>query len=340
MIEIDGSFGEGGGAIVRTAIALSAVTNKPSKIYNIRAKRAKGGLQVQHLEAVKALAKLSDADVKGAHLGSTALEFHPRKIRSGNISISIPTAGSIGLVLQGLMIACIHADGSVKINISGGATNGKWAMPLNYARHVLLPLLAKMGYEASINIERYGYYPKGGAEVDVIISPAELSPLTLTERGDIVKIEGISHASSFLEKNKVAERQQKTARDIIYKELKITAVIRAQYNDTICPGSAIELWAVCENSVVGSDGLGELGKRAEDVGKEAAEHLIEQIKSGAAVDEYAEDQLIPYMALAAGSEIKVPKLTGHTKTNIWLAEQFLPVKFEVKDNIIISCKKE
>lgn len=338
MIEIDGSFGEGGGSVVRIAIALSAVTNKPCKIYNIRAKRAKGGLQAQHLEAVKALAKLSDAEVKGAHLGSTALEFHPRKIRSGNISISIPTAGSTGLVLQGLMIAAIHADGNVKITISGGATNGKWAMPLNYATNVLLPLLEKMGYKAIINIERYGYYPKGGSRVSVVIEPCNLFPLMLTERGAVIKIEGVSHAAQELSKAQVVERQQKTARDIIFKELKIAADVRAQYNDTICPGSAIELWALCEKSVLGSDGLGELGKRSEDVGKEAAQHLVEQIRSGAAVDEYAEDQLIPYMALAAGSEIKVPKLTGHTKTNIWLVEQFLPVKFEVKDNII-NCKK-
>ncbi len=341
IIEIDGSWGEGGGQIIRTAVALSAVTGKACMIENIRVKRVKPGLQTQHLEAVKALAKLCDADVVGAHLGSMKLEFHPKKIRSGNISINIPTAGSVGLVLQGLMIAAIHAEDKVNITISGGATNGKWAMPLNYAANVLLPMLAKMGYEAEINIERYGYFPKGGSNVSVLIKPCVLSPINLTERGDIVSIEGISHASDVLKKNSVAERQKKTARDLIFKELKMAANIHSQYNDSVCPGSALELWALCENSILGADGLGERGKRAEDVGKEAAEKLIEQIKSGATVDEYAEDQLIPYMALAAErghNSIRVPKLTQHTHTNVWVVEKFLPVKFEVEGNVL-HCKK-
>ena len=144
-----------------------------------------------------------------------------------------------------------------------------------------------------------------------------------------------------LKKKSVAERQQKTARDFIFKELKIGADIAKQYNDTLCPGSAIELWAVCKNSILGSDGLGEKGKQAEEVGKECALSLIEQVRSGAAVDKYAEDQLIPYMALAVEkgkSEIKVPKLTDHTKTNIWVVEKFLPVRFETKDNVI-GCRK-
>ncbi|MBI2578427.1 MAG: RNA 3'-terminal phosphate cyclase [Candidatus Aenigmarchaeota archaeon] len=341
MIEIPGDYGEGGGQIIRTAIALSAVTGKPCRISSIRAKRAKPGLQTQHLEGVKALAKLCGADVKGAHLGSTELAFSPQKIKGGNISISIPTAGSTGLVLQGLMIAAIHADKAVNISISGGATNGKWAMPLNYAKQVLLPLLGKMGYKAEIDVERYGYYPKGGAVVSVVIEPCKLSPLVLLERGEIVSVNGVSHASKELTKNNVAERQQKAARDVIFKELKITADVRSRYNDTACPGSAIDLWAKCENSVLGSDGLGERGKRAEDVGKEAAEKLVQQLRSGAAVDEHAEDQLIPYMALAAESgtsSIKVPVLTEHTQTNIWVVEKFLDVKFEMEGSVL-HCKK-
>lgn len=341
LVEIPGDYGEGGGQIIRTAVALSAVTGKPCRIENIRAKRAKPGLQTQHLEAVKALAKLCGADIKGVHLGSTKLEFHPGKIKAGNISISIPTAGSIGMVLQGLMVAAIHAEKAVDISISGGATNGKWAMPLNYAKHVLLPLLAKMGYRAEIEIERYGYYPIGGSKVSVVIYPCELLPINLLERGEIVSVNGISHAAAELTKANVTERQQKTARDILFKELKITADVNAQYNDTACLGSAVELWAVCENTILGSDGLGERGKRAEDVGKEAAEKLVQQLRSNVAVDEYAEDQLVPYMALAAEkgeSAIRVPKLTQHTQTNIWVVKQFLPVKFEMEGSVL-HCKK-
>lgn len=342
MIEIDGSFGESGGQILRTSLALSAVTQKPLHIFNIRKGRKNPGLQVQHLEAVKSMKALCNADVSGANLHSTELTFHPSKISSGHVEITIPTAGSIGLVLQSIMIAAAHAEKKVSIDINGGATNGKWAMPMNYAKHVLLPLLKKMGYDASIEILKYGYYPRGGAEVKVEIHHTELKPLELTERGGLVSIEGISHASSFLKNKSVAERQAKAAAEIIKKELGVEPSISINYSDTLNPGSAIELFARAENTVLGSDGLGEIRKRAEDVGKEAADRLIEELKTAAAVDEHAEDQLLPYMALAAESgesRIKVHHLTNHTRTNIWVIEQFLPVKLEIDEKEkIIYCK--
>lgn len=341
MLEVDGSFGEAGGQILRTAIALSAVTGQPCKIYNIRAKRKNPGLQAQHLEAVKAIAKLCDANVKGAELHSTELEFSPSKIKSGNISINIPTAGSIGLVLQPLMIAALHAEKTVNVSIKGGATNGKWAMPTNYAKHVLLPLLRKMGYQAEMKIMRYGYFPVGGAEVEVVIEPSKLSPLNLTETGKIVSIKGISHASKELEKANIAERQQKIARKIIFDELKIVPDIETKYIDSACPGSAVELFVETESSFLGSEGLGEKSKRAEDVGKEAAIKLVDYIKSGSPLDEHAEDQLIPYLALAKGSKIKVFSISDHTRTNIWVTEKFLPVKFEIDDKEkIIACFRD
>ncbi len=340
MIEIDGATLEGGGQILRTSVALSAITGKPCRIFNIRAKRKNPGLQTQHLESVKATAKLCDAHVKGASIGSTQLEFIPKKIRSGNISINIPTAGSVGLVLQPLMIAALHADMEVRIKIKGGATNGKWAMPANYAKHVLLPLLGKIGYKAEMEILRYGYYPVGGAEVSLSIEPADLSPVNLTETGKIVSIKGISHAAKSLEKNSVAERQQKVARKMIFDELGIVPEIEVKYADSACPGSAIDLFATTENSFLGSEGLGERGKRAEDVGREAAEKLVKYIQSQSLLDEHAEDQLIPYMALAGKSRIKVFSISNHTRTNIWVTEKFLDVKFSTdEDSKIIECKK-
>lgn len=341
MIEFDGAWGEGGGQILRTAVALSAVTGQACKIYNIRAKRKNPGLQAQHLEAIKATAKLCGGAVKGAELHSTELEFVPGKIKSGSISINIPTAGSIGLVLQPLMISALHADKEVKISIRGGATNGKWAMPANYAKHVLSPLLAKMGYKANLEILRYGYYPVGGAEVEVEIEPAELSALQLVDAGKIISIHGISHASKELQKAQVAERQQKVARKIIFDELGIVPDIEAKYEDSACPGSAMDLWAETENSFLGSEGLGERGRRAEDVGKEAAEKLVGYLKAASPLDEHAEDQLVPYMALAQGrSLIKASQITNHTRTNIWVTEKFLPVKFSIDENEnTISCSK-
>lgn len=340
MIEVDGSFGEAGGQILRTSVALSAVTGKACRILNIRAKRKNPGLQAQHLEAVKATAKLCDAEVKDAELHSTELEFLPGKIKSGNISISIPTAGSVGLVLQPVMIAAMHAEKTVNVSIGGGATNGMWAMPAGYAKHVLLPLLEKMGYQAGMKIMRYGYYPAGGAEVEVEISPANLFPLTLLDAGKIVAIRGISHASKELEKASVAERQQKTARKIIFDALGIVPEIKAVYADSACPGSAVDLYAETESSFLGSGGLGEKGKRAEDVGKEAADKIIQYIKSGSPLDEHAEDQLIPYLALAKGqSKMRVFSISDHTKTNIWVTEKFMPVKFRIDEvQKIIECE--
>lgn len=336
MLSIDGSYLEGGGQILRTSIALSTVTGQPCRVLNIRKGRVKPGLQTQHLEAIKAAAKLCGAETKGAELHSTELEFVPGKIMTGGISINIPTAGSVGLVLQPLMIAALHADKPVNIKIRGGATNGKWAMPANYAMRVLIPLLRKMGYQGDMDVLRYGYYPRGGASVSAVIMPCKLLPLNLTERGDIVSIKGISHASKELEKAQVAERQQKTARKLIFDKLGIVPDIETVYSETDCPGSALDLYAETENSFLGSEGLGERGKRSEDVGREAAEKLIVSLNSP--LDEHAEDQLIPYMAFAGG-KIRAHSLTNHTRTNIWVTEKFLPVKFHINEKErTISCQ--
>lgn len=342
MIEIDGSYLEGGGAILRVGTALSAVTGKSCKVINIRKGRCNPGLRAQHLESLNALARFCDASVSGNKINSTEVKFSPSEINKKEINIKIPTAGSIGLLLQPLMIAAVHAKDSVKINIDGGAVNGKWAAPVNYIKHVLLLLLQKMNYKAEIEIEKYGYYPKGGAKVSVRIEPCKLKPISLLERGKIILINGISHASKNLEKANVAERQKKEAEKVLFREFEISPKIEIKYVDSVCPGSAIDLWLETENTILGADGLGERGKKSEDVGKEAAEKLLQQIKSNAAIDEHAEDQLLPYMALAAEggtSNIYVPKLTGHTRTNIWVIEQFLPVKFDIDEwKKTIACK--
>jgi RNA 3'-terminal phosphate cyclase (ATP)/RNA 3'-terminal phosphate cyclase (GTP) len=343
-IEIDGGHGEGGGAILRVGVALSAVTGKPIKISNIRAKRCNPGIRPQHLEAVKAVAKLCGAELKGAKIGSTALEFYPKELRSGELRINIPTAGSVGLVLQGLMIAAAHVEKKIFIKIEGGATNGKWAAPVNYIRAVLLPMLEKMGYEAGVEIERYGYYPVGGALVSMWINPCLLQPLQLTEQGNIVEIFGISHASQHLQNAKVAERQKDAADGLLYDKLGVAPEIESKYVDAACPGSAIDLWLRTEKSVLGSEGLGERGKTAEKVGTEAAKSLVEEFKKKAPLDSHLADQILPYIAFAAErgstSSVKVAEITGHCRTNIWLIEKFLPVKFRIDEGKkIISCKK-
>lgn len=341
MIELDGSKLEGGGAILRMAIALATVKDKSIHIYNIRAQRKKPGLRVQHLEGVKAVAELCSGKLKGAELGSKEIWFWPGKIESKKLDIKISTSGSTGLLFQILKLPACNAPGDVTINIDGGGTWGKWSPPLIYVQNVLLPTLAKMGYKADIKIARHGFYPVGGARVTISVQPCPtLTPLNLSNPGNLVTLQGISIASSHLKPARVAERQAEAAKKYLI-EKGYEPRIKAQYVDSDCPGSGIVLWASTDTGcILGSDGLGEKGKPAEKVGRQAAVRLAETLASGAGVDEHLSDQLLPFLALAKGeSLITAPELTLHAKTNIWVIEKFLKTKFQVTKGkpVKISC---
>ncbi|MDI6720877.1 MAG: RNA 3'-terminal phosphate cyclase [Candidatus Aenigmarchaeota archaeon] len=339
MIEIDGGEGEAGGQIVRTSLALSSVTGEACRIRNIRKGRPNPGLQAQHLESVNALARLCNAEISGASLHSSEIEFHPKEIKGGHIDVNIPTAGSVALVLQGIMIASLHAKKDVSIQIYGGATNGKWAPSVFYIKNVLLPILSKMGYEGYIDVERYGYYPRGGAKLSCTFVPKKLRPLEIMESGKIISIQGISHASKTLEKNNVAVRQKSACMKYL-KKYHYQGDVLTSYFDTLCEGSAVDIWVQTESSFLGVGALGEREKSAETVGSEAGEKLDKLLGSKAALDEHAEDQLLPYMALVGESMTKYHHLTNHTRTNISIIEKFLPVKFIINEKEkTISCEK-
>jgi len=340
MIEIDGSYGSGGGQILRTAIGLSALTGKPVKVFNIRVKRGNPGLREQHLQAILAVSNLAQGKLENAKLGSQEITFYPGEgIRAEigrRLNLNISTAGSIGLVLQALLIPATRLP-SLEIEINGGATWGKWAPPVSYIENVLSPLLMKIGYLVKVVAWKEGFYPKGGAEVKVKVSGTKWIALRLLELGEIRSIRGISVASLSLREQKVAERQREVAEQKLLSYFKIKPHIEMKYVSTICPGSGMQLWLSTANSILGANALGERGKKAEIVGGEAAENLIREYESGGAIDSYAGDQILPYLAMAGG-EIKVNKITEHCKTNIWVIEKFLPVKFEIKEKII-SCAK-
>ncbi|MBI2579878.1 MAG: RNA 3'-terminal phosphate cyclase [Candidatus Aenigmarchaeota archaeon] len=337
MIEINGA--EGGGQILRTALALSAVTGEPCKVTNIRKGRPNPGMQAQHLEAANALAQLCNAEASGLAMHSTEIGFIPHEIKGGQISVEIPTAGSVSLVMQGIMIAALGARKGVSLHVSGGATHGKWAPPVTYVTNVLLPLIGKMGYEGYIDVENYGYYPRGGAEISCSFFPKNLKPVEILERGRILSVEGISHASKLLEKGRVAERQKKSCSDFMEKS-GFECKIFDSYFSTSCGGSAVDLWIKTENSFLGADSLGERGKSAEEVGKEVAKKSVHLLQSGAVLDEHAEDQILPYMALAGSGHFRYHHLTQHTRTNISVIEKFLHVKFSLdEEEKIISCEK-
>lgn len=331
LIQIDGSVLEGGGAIVRIAIALSTITNKPVHIHNIRARRPVAGLRTQHLEGIKAVTNLCQGKLANASIGSKEIEFYPSKITEKEINIQLSTAASIGLVLQPLLIASLKIREKLEINIEGGSTFSKWSPPVPYLQYVLLPILRKMGYNMEINILQHGFYPSGNAKVKVIIYPCEtLKPINFVEQGEIKLINSLSIASKHLKKPKVAERQARTVEKILL-EKGYDCNIRTKYVDSVSIGSGIVLYTKTFDTILGSDSLGERGKPAEQVGREAVERLLKTIESKATVDEHLGDQLLPFMALAKGKSIIIaPNLTLHAKTNIWVIKKFLPVEFSIR----------
>ncbi|MBL7160663.1 MAG: RNA 3'-terminal phosphate cyclase [Candidatus Aenigmarchaeota archaeon] len=341
MIDLDGAHGSGGGAVLRVASALAAVTGEEIHITNIRKGRPTPGLKTQHLEGLKAVAALCDGRLEGAELGSEEISFFPGKIKYGSLDIKPSTAASTGLIFQTLKLPASQAGGEVKITISGGATFGKWAPPLLTSQSILLPALGKMGYKANIRIERHGFFPAGGARTEVTISPCkEFNPLDLTALGKITHMGGISVASEHLQKARVAERQARAAERFL-RENGLSPLIKEMYVKADCPGSGVVLWASDGKVILGGDCIGERWKKAEDVGMEAAQSLYKSIQSGATVDEKLSDQLLIFMAFAKGkSRIVAPRLTNHTKTNIWVIQQFLDVEFRTEDrggNVLIEC---
>ncbi|MFA4645852.1 RNA 3'-terminal phosphate cyclase [Pyrococcus kukulkanii] len=329
MITIDGSYGEGGGQILRTSIALSVITGEPVKIINIRANRPNPGLRPQHLHGILALKELSNAKVEGAEVGSKELTFIPGKIKAKNISINIGTAGSITLVLQALLPAMAFAEKRIKFRITGG-TDVPWSPPVDYMRNVTLFALRRIGINGEIVIERRGHYPKGGGIVRGFIDPwDEKRELVALEYTTINKIEGISHATNL--PTHVAERQAKAAK----KELEVLGVpieIKTEVSRSLGPGSGVVVWAETDCLRLGGDALGKKGKPAEVVGKEAAKELLDQLKTKACVDKFLGDQLIPFLAFSGG-RVKVVEITRHLITNVWVVEQFLGKVFEVKGDI-------
>jgi len=334
IIEIDGSKYEGGGAILRVATALSAIFKKPCRVFNIRSNRPKPGLAIQHLLGIQALSQLCNGYLQGDELGSEEIKFYPGEIKAEDLHIKIPSAGSITLALQTLIPAALQSSEPVKIIFDGGGTDVPFSPTIDYFSSVFLKILEKMGIKIELNILQRGYYPKGGAKVIIKILPCNLKPLNLVERGQFSKILVISGASNSLKDKKVAERQMAGTREVLGK-LKLPIEEKREYYQTQSPGSQICLTALFENTIIGTDNLGKLGKRTEDVGKEAALELLKEQKSQACLDKHLADQILPFMALAHGkSQVSVSEITEHCKTNIWVIEKFLEGKFEIKGNLI------
>lgn len=341
MMEIPGEYGSGSGTIVRLSTAFSALTGKAIRVTDIRAKRPSPGLRHQHLEALRAIARLSSARLTGDQIGSKEIEFVPGKVKGGSFDVNIETAGSIGLLTYAVLIPAVHGKVKTVLEVRGGSVASKWSPPLIYMENVLFPVLSRMGVQAGFKVRRHGFYPKGGSEVTVEIEPSKtIKPIVMTEPGEVMEIGGLSVASDSLRDKDVAHRQIRGYQRIIRK--KIGVDIKPVYVKSHCPGSVFAVWAkTSKGCILAGDSVGELGKPSEVIGEEAAFKLKEEMEYGSTVGNHLADQLIPFMALAKGkSEIIAPDLTEHVKTNIWLCKKFLGSKFLTKEhgeNFRVSC---
>lgn len=332
MLEIDGSQKSGSGTILRLSIALAAITQEPLHIYNIRHKRSQPGLRPQHLESVNTAAKLCNAETKGAKLGSSELWFRPNGIIRGEVRAEIGTAGSISMLLLTVLPICAYAKSNVSVHVVNGGTDVRYAPTINYLKYVLLPLLDQMGLKASLSVKKFGYYPKGMGEVVLNVNPvSQLRSLSLEEPGEIKEIEGVS-VCTFLEKQRVAERQAEAATNTLRNygyDTKIHVV-----NDRSNPlqkGSSITLWTkTSKGALLGGDAIGEIRKPSEAVGRKAAENLLKETEAKATVDIHLADMLVPYIALTNDTSTYLTReITDHLNTNIWLTEKILDAKFQI-----------
>ncbi|MEM5829604.1 MAG: RNA 3'-terminal phosphate cyclase [Candidatus Aenigmatarchaeota archaeon] len=326
MILIDGA--EGWGQVLRTSIALSALTLKPVRVINIRATRPKPGLMPQHLTGIKIAAEFCDAEVSGLEYGSMEVEFRPKKFDVKDKTIDIGTAGSISLLLQTLTPMLVFANKKVTLEIIGG-TAGLGSPTIEFTKFVTFPILNKLGLPLpEIEILKQGFYPRGGGRVRITFTPIKLlTSVNLTDPGKILAIKGISIAGSLPES--VALRQAEAAKQVLSK---ITENVQIQHFSvaTYSQGTSITLWAETENSILGVDNLGKRGVRAEDIGRTAAQDLMKSIQSKAALDKFMADQIIPFLALAHGkSLVTVEEITQHCISNIFVCEKILGCKFSV-----------
>ena len=319
--KIDGARGEGGGQVLRTALALSAVRGVPVEIHSIRARRRNPGLQAQHLTAVTALAEICGAEVEGAALGSQRIRFHPGPVRPGEYRFDVGTAGSTALVLQALLLPLALADGPSRIVLTGG-THVPWSPSAHYLTDVLLPVLGRRGIAARMELLRWGFYPKGGGRVAVEIDGnADLRSISLVSHEGTPHLRGISAVANL--PKRIAERQRDHAQRRLAAEGREAdiAIVEAE---ALGAGSFLILVAEVGNVSAAFSALGERGKPAERVAEEAVDGLSDFLRAEAACDPHLADQLILPLAVASGtSRLTTSRITPHLSTTVEIAQQIL-----------------
>ncbi len=333
-VEIDGSYGEAGGQVLRTALSLSALTGRPTVIESVRAGRSKPGLMPQHLTGVLAMADICGAKFDGARLGSTEVEFEPGgAVRPGEYTFDIAgathggSAGSVTLLLQSLLLPLALSPGPSSLTLMGG-THVAWSPTFEFMTGVLFPILSRMGLNATARLVSWGFYPKGGGRINVDIEPVEtLAPVTLIERGELKLIHGRAIACNL--KSHIAVRMINRSRNIL-TALEVPVKIDPERVKAKSAGAVLFIAAEYEHLTAGFSAMGEPHKPSERVAEEACGDLVEHHENGSPCPARLADQLLLPAALANGrSEIHTSRITTHLLTNAHVIEQFLPVKIEI-----------
>ncbi|WP_406697845.1 RNA 3'-terminal phosphate cyclase [Singulisphaera sp. Ch08] len=331
LITLDGSRGEGGGQILRTALTLSLLTGRSFRIVKIRANRDKPGLRPQHLKAVEAAASLAGAEVVGASIGSRDLTFRPASYTPRDLQIDIGTAGSTALVLQTLHLPlALRAEQPIRVTLTGGTFNTA-APSLPFLESTWRAHLASFGSTMALSMPSAGFYPRGGGRLDAWIEPATLKSVTRTERGPLARIHGIAGVSNLRPEIAQRMRDQAVAR---LAERGLSAEIALVDWPSLGQGAAISLSATYGQDGIPATfvGLGERGKPAEVVADEAVDELLAfHDAEGSAVDPHSADQILVPLALAPGrSEYTVSAVTEHLLTNVATIRAFLDRTIEVE----------
>jgi RNA 3'-terminal phosphate cyclase (ATP) len=332
ILHIDGSHGEGGGQILRTALALSCVLGRPFEIVNIRKARKKPGLQPQHLIAVKAAASMSKASCEGTELSSTVIYFHPVALTGGDHSFDVSektgSAGSTSLIFQTLLLPLLFAKRSSSVSIIGG-THVPLSPSFHYLQFVFLPLLSRRGVNVDLNIEKWGWYPVGKGRITARIDAAqELKPISLVNRGKLLRVSGVSAVSN-LPRDIGVRQRTRAVKELEQRGIGVEMEIISA--PSIGKGTLVFLSAEFESVTTGFDALGAIGKRAEEVADEACQGLFDYLDTAGSLDPHLADQVIPYLAMARGSsEFTTSRITQHLLTNIWVIQQFMDVDIRIE----------
>jgi len=321
MLRIDGSFGEGGGQVLRSSLALSMVTGTPFRMEKIRAGRRKPGLMRQHLTAVHAAETVCGAKVEGAEIGSTSLTFEPGTVRPGEYAFSVGTAGSTTLVLQAVLPAFLTASAPSRLTLEGG-THNPLAPPYDFLARAYLPLVGRMGPRVTAHLERHGFFPAGGGRFSVEIEPCpKLEGWTLLERGEIRGCR-VRAVVARLPRH-IAEREVETIRRRLSLDEKCFQV--EEVRDSSGPGNIVTIELESEHVTEVFTAFGKIGRPAETVARDALRQYKRHMKASAPVGEYLSDQVLLPLALAGSGSFRTAGLSQHLRTHIELIAKFLDV---------------